>query len=445
VKRVIDSGAVITLDKDTGLIARDGTVRAIADSGAPILGASNRVLGAVLVFRDITLQLKVERDMQRSQRLDSVGVLAGGIAHDFNNLITVIAANVSMATRKLVTADPDLETTLNDVLVACDRAARLTKQLLTFSSGGAPVRKRTALADLIKTTVDFSLRGTRARYVLQIAPELWDADVDGTQISQVITNLLINADEAMPGGGTIEVRCRNHVVAEGDEVACAPGRYVEIAVVDEGSGIAPEILDRIFEPYFSTKQRGSGLGLAAAYSIAKKHDGVLAVDSQPGQGATFVVLLPAAAAESAPAPGGADTAPAPDVGSGLRVLVMDDELALRRAVSAILAVEGYDVQTAADGAAAVQRYVEARDQGRPFDIVILDLTVRSGMGGVETVPHLLAIDPTARVIATSGYAADPVLSDPAKYGFVASLPKPFRGADVTLLIERVRARVGLPD
>jgi two-component system cell cycle sensor histidine kinase/response regulator CckA len=442
VKRVIESGRVVTLAKDTALIARDGTERAIADSGAPILGASNRVLGAVLVFRDISLQLKLERDMQRTQRLDSVGVLAGGIAHDFNNLITVIAANVSLATRKIVTADPDLAATLDDVLAACDRASRLTKQLLTFSSGGAPVRTRTSVADLVRTTVDFALRGSKARYSLQIAPNLWPADIDGTQVSQVITNLLINADEAMPNGGAIDVRCRNRTVTESDDLGCGPGLFVETTVTDEGSGIPPEILDRIFEPYFSTKQRGSGLGLAAAYSIVKKHGGVLGVDSQLGQGATFVVLLPAATEPLRQAPGGED-AGATD--GKRRVLVMDDEVALRRAVSAILKDEGYDVQAAADGGEAVRCFSEAKAQGKPFDVVLLDLTVRHGMGGVETVPKLLAIDPKARVIATSGYATDPVLADPRKYGFMASLPKPFRGEDVARLIERVHNGGRLPD
>jgi PAS domain S-box-containing protein len=439
IERVFKTGRIIGLANHTALISREGIERSISDSGAPILDAASDILGAVLVFRDITSQLKIEQEMQKAQRLESVGVLAGGIAHDFNNLITVIAASISFAIRKLDPADSELASTLNDVLRACDQAARLTRQLLTFASGGAPVRKPTPLRELVQTTADFALRGSKSRCVYEMPDDLWPADIDEGQISQVITNLVMNADEAMPGGGVIEMRCANRTVTEDEDIACSPGRYVEIAITDHGVGMAPEIVDRIFEPYFSTKQRGSGLGLATAYSILKKHDGLLNVESQIGEGSTFRMLVPVAEALVADTEATSQTESIEARGGG-RVLVMDDESALRAAMTAILRDLGYEVQDAADGAQTVQRFLQAKNEGRPFDLVLVDLTVRAGMGGLETVQQLLAIDPAVRAIAVSGYAPDPVLATPRKYGFVASLPKPYRREDLALLVQRVLRR-----
>jgi signal transduction histidine kinase/ActR/RegA family two-component response regulator len=437
---VLKTGRIIGLANHTALISRTGVERSISDSGAPILDSANHIVGAVLVFRDVTLQLRIEQEMQKTQRLESVGVLAGGIAHDFNNLLTVIAANVSFAVRKLNPAEVDVGEILNTVLAACDRAAQLTQQLLTFASGGAPVRRPTSLADLVESTAIFTLRGSKSHCVYELPADLWAADIDAGQISQVITNLIINADEAMPGGGVIEVGASNRVLTADDNLPCPPGRYVEITVTDHGVGIASEVVDRIFEPYFSTKQRGSGLGLATAYSILKKHDGLLRVESSTGDGSTFRVLMPAT---DEPARDGIEGALDADEiaarGRG-RVLVMDDESALRAAMAAILKDIGYDAQVAADGKETLERFAQAKSQGRPFDIVLVDLTVRSGMAGLETAQRLAAIDPSVPIIATSGYAPDPVLADPRKYGFVASLPKPYRHEDLALLMHRVQRR-----
>jgi PAS domain S-box-containing protein len=439
IARVLKTGRTIGLANHTVLISRDGVERSISDSGAPIMAANGNILGAVLVFRDVSLQLKVEQEMQRAQRLESVGVLAGGIAHDFNNLLAVIMANVSLAERKLESCDAEVVSIFQDVLSACDRAAGLTQQLLTFASGGAPVRKSTSIGELVRATAELALCGSQSRGVYDLPAQLWAAEIDAGQISQVITNLVINADEAMPTGGVIEIGCANRTVADVDGLACASGPYVEITIMDHGVGIGSEIAGRIFEPYFSTKQRGSGLGLATAYSILKKHDGLLTVDTQLGEGARFRLLLPMADEASCESSEVRRNAPQPiDLRNGGRVLIMDDESALRAAMAAILRDLGYEVEDAADGAQAIARFTHGKNHGQPFDVVLLDLTVRAGMGGLETLQKLLVIDPTLRAIVTSGYAPDPVLANPQKYGFVAALPKPYRREDLALLIERVR-------
>ena len=439
VARVLKTGTVIALANHTALIARDGTERSIADSGSPILDARKRIVGAVLVFRDITEQRRSELEMQRAQRLDAVGVLAGGLAHDFNNLLAVVTASVSFATRKLPPQERSVLGLLERALSACDRATSLTKQLLTFASGGAPVRRATALGDLVRSTVEFVLHGSSCRAVFDIASDLKIVDVDEGQIGQVLTNLVMNAVEAMPRGGIVRVAAANRSLEEGNPFMCAAGSYVEVAVADHGVGIAPEILERIFEPYFSTKQRGSGLGLATAYSIARRHGGALAVDSKPDTGSTFRLFVPAAApGVSLPEVRRAEPVePAP---SGLRVLVMDDEDALRASLTSVLTELGYDVEGAPDGAEAVRLFVRAREAGKPFDGVLLDLTVRGGMGGLETVKQLLEIDPKTRAIATSGYAPDPILGYPERYGFVASLPKPFRLEELMTIMRRTTRR-----
>ena len=441
VARVLETGRSIGHAQQTALIARNGSERAIADSAAPISSAGGQPLGAVLVFRDVTLQLKIEQEIQRTQRLESVGVLAGGIAHDFNNLLTVISANVSFAAGKVAAGDTEMRAILDDVLAACDRAAQLTQQLLTFAGGGAPVRRPTMIAELVRSTVDFALRGSESHAVYDIQTDLWLARIDAGQMSQVITNLIVNADESMKGGGVIEVLCANRRVTDAEGLSCAAGDYVEVTVTDHGSGIAPEIKNRIFEPYFSTKHRGSGLGLASAYSIVRKHDGVLAVESGIGQGATFRLLLPAAAG-----PGPAGDAPSSRAPHGVqhqgRVLVMDDESSLRTAMSLILTDLGYEVASAADGIQAIECFARAAQIGKPFDVVLLDLTVRAGMGGLEALVGLRQIDADVRAIATSGYAPDPVLAAPEKFGFVSSLPKPYRREQLGLLVQRARRHDG---
>jgi CheY-like chemotaxis protein len=311
----------------------------------------------------------------------------------------------------------------------------LTKQLLTFANGGAPVRRAAAVGELVRSTVEFALHGSRCRAVFDIAADLMVAEVDEGQIGQVITNLAINAIEATLHGGELQITCANCELGEANPFVCAPGPYVEISIRDHGVGIAPEILPRIFEPYFSTKQQKSGLGLATAYSIAKRHGGALVAESKLGDGATFRMLLPAAPdaviVERAPEP--KTVRPGQ---RGVRVLVMDDEEALLTALVSMLSDLGFEPEGASDGAQAVRLFQQARELGRPFEVSILDLTVPGGMGGLETLKQLLAIDPRTRAIATSGYAPDPILAQPSRYGFVDSLPKPYRLDELTTAVRR---------
>jgi signal transduction histidine kinase len=417
-----------------------GRAKETAPAGYLMKPFSNRELVVTLELAVVRQQLEAkQRAEQRTQRLDAIGVLAGGIAHDFNNLLAVIAASVSFAARRMPPNERNVLPLLERALAACDRATGLTKQLLTFSSGGAPVRRTVALADLVRSTAEFALHGSKHKALFDVPPDLMAADVDEGQIGQIITNLVMNATEAMPLGGTIQIRCANRTLEDGNPFLCTPGPYVEIAVTDQGGGIAPEILDRIFEPYFSTKKRGSGLGLATAYSIAKQHGGALAVESKPEAGATFRLLLPANPGGKIPqAVDLGDEGPTPKL--GLRVLVMDDEEALRTSMTMVLDELGCEIECAPDGAEAIRSFIRAKENGCPFDVVILDLTVRGGMGGLETVKHLLAIDPGTRAIATSGYAPDPALGHPTRYGFVASLPKPFRLHELAAVVRGVTQR-----
>jgi PAS domain S-box-containing protein len=424
VTRVLATGQVVGLANHTVLVSRDGPERALADSGAPIRDAEGRIVGVVLVFRDVTDRQRMEEELQRSQKLESLGILAGGIAHDFNNLLTAILGNVSLARLDAVSDSP-MAGWLDSASSAAGRAQNLAQQLLTFARGGAPVRRTTGIGPLIQDATGFSLRGPNVRCEFAIAEDLWPVDVDVGQISQVISNLVVNADDAMPDGGTIRVFARN-VPPDGELPAALPkGRYVEIVVADQGPGIPQEYLSCIFDPYFSTKRKGAGLGLTTCYSIAQKHGGTVIAESRPGAGASFHLYLPASAQEPVmPVVDGAIPH-----GHG-RILVMDDEAMIREVCGHMLVRLGYEVESAQDGAEAIERYVAARAEGRPFDAVILDLTVPGGMGGREAVGRILEIDPRARLIVSSGYSNDPVTDDYRAYGFCAVMVKPYRVGDL---------------
>ena len=424
VAKVLETGMIVGLANHTALIARDGTARAIADSGAPIRGDDNRIRGVVLVFRDVTEQQRLEGEALKAQKLESVGVLAGGIAHDFNNILTAILGNVSLA--KLYVGESQAEAVLTQAEVACDRARDLTLQLLTFARGGAPIKQAASIAELVRETASFALRGASVNVRFELEDDLWATLIDRGQISQVIQNLVINASQAMPNGGQIVIR--------GDNVATAPpplepGRYVRLTVSDHGVGILPEHLPRIFDPYFTTKQKGNGLGLATAYSIVQRHDGLITVDSTPGKGTRFTVYLPAALEENAHAPTATAVA-----GTG-RVLLMDDEASVREVGAKLLDALGYQATLAADGEECLQIYAEALREGRRFDAVLLDLTVPGGMGGRECLERLRAVDAGVQAIVSSGYSNDPVMANHRSYGFIAVVAKPY---DVAELSEALR-------
>jgi signal transduction histidine kinase/CheY-like chemotaxis protein len=364
-------------------------------------------------------EARLEAELQHSAKLESLGVLAGGIAHDFNNLLTVIMGNLTLA--KLDTADSSvMGGWLREAEHGVLRARDLTLQLLTFAKGGDPVRKAVMLSDIVQEAAEFTLHGSKVRCEFDIAADLWPAEVDKGQIGQVMQNIVLNATEAMPDGGVIHVALRNTIVEANAVPDLAAGHYLKLTVADTGQGINPAHLSRIFDPYFSTKPNGSGLGLATVYSIVKRHLGRIEVQSETGRGTTFSIWLPAAQKPPSAAP----MAPEPLARQSGRVLLMDDEEAIRLATAALLQRLGIEAVVANDGAQVLREYAAARAAGRPYDLVILDLTVPGGMGGRETMEQLLRMDPQVRALVSSGYSNDPVLAHYRAHGFLGMVPKP---------------------
>jgi len=297
--------------------------------------------------------------------------------------------------------------------------------LLTFSKGGDPLKEVTALPELITESAGFVLHGSRVACKYVFPQHLWMADVDSGQIGQVIQNITLNAKHAMPEGGTVTIECSNVQDAASEALLSVnKGNYVCITIDDTGVGIPKEILDKIFDPYFTTKQEGSGLGLAICHSIINKHDGYLLVHSSPGQGTTFTLYLPAIPAEKSILEEIDEQKDTP-AAKAARIMVMDDEKMLRDVASAQLAVLGHEAIPVSDGEQAINRYQELLDGGTHVDLVIMDLTVPGGMGGQEAAEKLLRIDPAAKIIVSSGYSNDPVMANYKDYGFCAAVAKPF--------------------
>jgi signal transduction histidine kinase/CheY-like chemotaxis protein len=375
---------------------------------------------------------RLDAALARTSKLESLGVLAGGIAHDFNNLLTVVMGNLSLA--KLDTqCEAETRQYLTEGERAAMRARDLTQQLLTFAKGGEPVREAALLEDIVREATNFALHGSKVSCEFEIDPDLWPANVDRGQIAQVVHNVIINANHAMPQGGVIRIVLRNDSITVEGRPGLAPGRYLKLSVADTGSGISAENLARVFEPYFTTKSQGSGLGLTTAYSIVKKHQGHIEVESKIGKGTVFHIWLPAA--ERPPALVAAEQDPRPQRAG--RILFMDDEPQIRQMAVQLLQRMGLQVTAVDDGSAVVLEYVAARDEGRPYDLVILDLTVPGGMGGAKAMEKLRHIDPHVRAIVSSGYSSDPVLANYRAHGFCGIIPKPYVVSEVAKAIDAV--------
>jgi len=375
---------------------------------------------------------RMEDELLKARKIKSVGVLAAGIAHDFNNLLTGILGYVSLA-KVVAQTNATVVAYLTAAEQACQRATALTQQLLTFAKGGAPVRHTVSIVELLQECVSFALRGANVRGDIQIVKDLWPVDVDAGQINQVIHNIVLNAMQAMPGGGAVQMRAENIVLAAGVPFPLPDGRYVKITVQDSGCGIPKEVLSNIFDPYFTTKSEGSGLGLATAYAIVIKHEGYITIASEVGVGTTVIIYLPASQKAAVSA---TTHAPVPLSGSG-RILVMDDEDMVRSVSRHLLENLGYTVECVQDGTEAVAAYQRAQATGQPFAAVILDYTIPGGMGGLETLTHLRTIDPQITALLSSGYANNPVMADWAYYGFSGVVAKPYTLAQLQEALHNV--------
>lgn len=371
------------------------------------------------IIRDISERKNLQEEMARGDKLSSIGILAGGIAHDFNNLLTAIFGNITLA-KMYANRQSEVYKRLEESEKAVERARDLTYQLLTFSKGGAPVKKTILLQDLVKESANFVLRGSNVKYEFSSPEDLWHVEADEGQISQVLNNLIINATHAMSEGGVFQVNCRNVIVDQSD-LLLGKGKYIQISVMDHGIGITKKNLSKIFDPYFTTKKKGSGLGLSTSYSIVRSHGGNITVESYPGIGTTFQIYLPASekgnmlpCAEEEPC----------ITGKG-RILVMDDEEAVREVAQGMLEVLGYSVALAKDGSEAIEFYKAAMASGAPFDSVLMDLTIPGGIGGMEAVKRILEIDSKAKAIVCSGYSNDTVMANYKSFGFCAVVPKPY--------------------
>ncbi|WP_300672517.1 transporter substrate-binding domain-containing protein [Desulfoluna sp.] len=410
------------------LISRNESLYRIGYNFAPIRDETGKAIGIVIIFKDITDKMKAEEDLLRVKKLESLGILAGGIAHDFNNLLTGLYGNISMAKMALPPTHEAMDY-LASAEESMEAAVALTGQFLTFSKNEQPVRKVIAAGKTLAEAAAFAAQGLNARLETSIDDDLWPVSADKGQLSQIVGNLVINAHQAMSTGGVISLTACN---------AQAPsGRTVRITIQDTGTGIDPEHLDKIFDPYFTTKKTGSGLGLATTYAIVAKHNGTIAVDSELGKGTTFTLSLPAA------------TKPIEEPleerlenyidthALEAHVLVLDDQAVIRKILETILRKLGIRVTFTVEGHETVEAYRKRQAEGKPFDCVVLDLTIPGGMGGRETSEKILAMDPQAKIILSSGYASDPIMSNYEEHGIKAIAVKPYRFSDFKEILLRV--------
>ena len=421
----------ISFSEESELIRSDGQIIPVIIQ----ISASENYKKVIVSIADITKLKRAEEELQKMNKLKSVGNLAGGIAHDFNNILMGLFGNISIAKTELDDDHPSLKY-LIDAEKSMNRATRLTKQLLTFAKGGAPIKENVSINQLAKDVINFDLSGSNVKLVFNQPDDLWMAEVDGGQMQQVFSNLTINAKQAMPDGGCIYVTFENVVISTELLPQLTAGKYIKVIVRDEGSGIEQKYLNRVFDPYFSTKQTGSGLGLATVYSVIQKHGGFISVESELGKGTMFTLYLPASQTTHK------SEKKQPEeksitINPKTKILVMDDEEMILKVTSKMLKTIGFSVGTATDGKKAIEMYKQSMDDGNPFDIIIMDLTIPGGMGGVEANKELLSIDPHVKTIVSSGYAENQTSANYAEHGFKGVISKPYDISQLQNVLNRI--------
>ncbi|MCP3890716.1 MAG: response regulator [Desulfobulbaceae bacterium] len=402
----------------------------------PIKDSNGDVKHLVISHEDVTARKLAEEDSLKLQKLESIGTLAGGIAHDFNNILMGLFGNLTIARLELGENHPAKEH-LDDAQRSMSRASRLTKQLLIFAKGGKPVREGVSLGNLVEDVIRFDLSGSNIKPVFDCADDLWVADVDKGQVQEVFSNLTSNAVQAMAGGGHLFITLSNHTVNSGEVAELRRGDYVKIIVKDEGEGIASEDIGQIFDPYFSTKKFGRGLGLATTFSIISKHGGAITAISMVGVGTTFTLYFPVEKSQLTGVGLDENLVESESGGRTLRALIMDDDKMVCKVATRFLQKEGFEVETAEEGVEAIAKYKQAKERGKTFDIVLMDLTIPGGMGGKEAVTQVLELDPDARVIVSSGYGEDPVMANYSDYGFKGIVPKPYSRKRLSQVVRSV--------
>jgi PAS domain S-box-containing protein len=430
VEKVLRTSISVNISSQARLVSRDGATRLISDSGSPVLDKDGHIIGVVLVFRDITEQKKLEEEILKASKIESLGTLAGGIAHDFNNILTAVLGNISLG-KMYVEPEDELYEILSEAEKASMRAKNLTRQLLTFSKGGSPIKMSASISELVIDTTNFALSGSKVKSEFFISDGLWPVEIDTAQISQVINNLVINAKEAMVNGGKIEIKMEN--LEHPYDLPLMDGKYLKISIKDYGTGISKEHISRIFDPYFTTKPYGTGLGLASVFSIIKKHDGFITVESDYGRGTVFYIYLPALKLN-------VPVTVRPQAKSfkdDTRILVMDDEDIVLKTTGMILKRLGYKTDFARDGSEMIEIYKREKDKGKSFDLLIMDLTIPGGMGGREAIEKLKEIDPHVKAIVSSGYSNDPIMSDFRTYGFMGVVVKPYKISELSDILNNV--------
>jgi len=415
-------------------VKKNGKIWYASSSWEPIIDEKGNFQGMILQTIDISDKKIMEQEIAKAQKLESIGILAGGIAHDFNNFLTGIIGNISLAKLK---TDPKDE--IYEILTESEKAAHsaksLTQQLLTFSKGGVPIKEKTDIKDLIKESAKFAIVGSNVNCEFDFPEDLWEVVIDKSQMNQVVNNIILNAIEATSQEGTITIKAENAELRKRVKIPLKKGKYVKITVTDTGTGIPSKNIHKIFDPFFTTKQSGSGLGLATVFSIIKKHKGFIYAESEVGKGTSFHIYLPASL-EIKKEKKQKEEKEKISKSSG-KVLIMDDKSFIRKSAERALNLYGFDVSGAEDGEEALSLYKKAMDEGTPYDVVILDLTIPGAMGGLKALNELRKINPKVKAIVSSGYSDDPVMSEHEKFGFNAIIKKPYEYHELSETVKKL--------